>query len=394
MLLVTWAVILGAATAAAFWGFVVIRLARVLPRIPAARDGLDYEPADGWPHVTVIVPAHNEERVIERCAESILASDYPALDAVIVLDRCSDRTLEVLRPIAERDRRITVVENTSCPPDWAGKCNAARVGSERARGSLLLFTDADVRFDPLLIRAAVGCMRKGNRDLLSVLPRLVHESWYEWIVQPVAGMTLMRMYPIDRVNRGDRSRPFANGAFLLFTREAYERVGGHAATKDDLLEDLAFARIVSDAGGSVGVAMAEDLLVVHMYPTFQAMRVGWKRIFIEACKRKVGRLRFNALRVFAVGVLWLLVQVAAVACGLSVGGWIGAIAVAVVLIGLALQGIALGLIYGKAAAPLLGAIGFPVGSLYVALALWDGAADLVARRPVRWGGREYVLTPR
>ena len=132
------------ALVALFYTFVAVRIVTVLSRAPQVRDGLsEAAPGEGWPLVSIVVPAHNEERVIATCAACLLASDYPDFEVMFVLDRCSDRTLDLLRPFAERDRRLRIIENTACPTDWAGKCNAARVGAEHARGGNLLFTDAD-----------------------------------------------------------------------------------------------------------------------------------------------------------------------------------------------------------------------------------------------------------
>ncbi|MDZ4753684.1 MAG: glycosyltransferase family 2 protein [Phycisphaerae bacterium] len=389
-----WVTIAIAGLIALYWAIVLVRLATLLPQIPRVRSGLAMaEPSGGWPRVSIIVPAHNEERVIESCARTLLASDYPALEVVIVLDRCTDRTRELLRPF-EADSRLVLVENATCPPDWAGKCNAARVGAERTMGEYILFTDADAAFDPELVRAAVGMAIRDRLDLLSLLPTLTMNAWFEWVVQPVATMTLLRMYPIDKVNRDSRRRPFANGQFMLFTRAMYERIGGHTAVKDDLLEDIAFARCIESAGGRGAIAVADHMLVVSMYPSLRAMRTGWKRIFMEACKRKMSRLRRHAVRVVSLGALAPLVQVAALFAGWSLGGlWIIA-AGAVVLGGALLQTFALAVTYAACHAPLRSVLFFPIGSLIVAKALWDGAADLRARRPVRWGGREYILIPR
>lgn len=392
---VAWCLVVAASLVAGYWGVVLVRVALQLRGLPVVRRGLSIDgPAGGWPKVSIVVPAHNEERVIESCIESLLASEYPALEVVLVLDRCTDRTLELVRPIAARDARLTVIENASCPEDWAGKCNAARVGAERATGAYLLFTDADVQFDPRLVRAALAVAIDEGRGLLSLLPTLRSAAWYEAVVQPVAALTLLRLYPIDKVNREERRRPFANGQFLLFERSVYERVGGHAAVKDDLLEDIAFARRVDAAGGRVGLAVAEELLTVHMYPSFAALRTGWKRIFIEACGRKVGRLRKNALRVAMLGVGSPLLQLAAVVVGLAAGGSVAIAAVVAVLVGLLVQAIALAAIHAASRMPPGGAALFPLGAAIVARVLWEGAADLAARRPVRWGGRAYVLTPR
>jgi hypothetical protein len=391
-------VLLGSAACVAFvWAVVLVRMALVLPSMPRVRRGLDADVAsriDSWPKVSIVVPAHNEERVIEACARTLLASEYPALEVVLVLDRCTDRTRELLRPFEAADPRLVVVENDACPPDWAGKCNAARVGAERATGAWILFTDADAQFHRSLVRAAVGWAIADRRDLLSLLPTLTARAWFERVVQPVATFLLLAMYPIDKVNREGRRRPFANGQFMLFRRATYDAIGGHAAVKDDLLEDIAFARLVETKGARGGLAVAEELLVVDMYPSLDAMRTGWKRIFIEACKRKIGRLRSHAVRVAFLGLGAPALQVAALVAGFVAGGWWLVAASAIVIVGIAMQATALGLLYRSSRSPLVGVLCFPLGSLVVAKALWDGAADLAAGRPVRWGGRSYVLAPR
>ncbi|MBL9120067.1 MAG: glycosyltransferase, partial [Phycisphaerae bacterium] len=279
--------ILLASLAASYWGLVLFTMTVLLPKVPRARDGLRLPPPSTWPKLSIIVPAHNEQRVIETCARTLLASDYPNFDVLFVLDRCTDRTRELLRPFEARDPRVRVHENASCPEGWAGKCNVARVGAELVDGEYVLFTDADVEFDPTVVRAAMLLMLHQKRGLVSLLPTLTANTWYERLVQPTAVMGLLRLYPIDKVNRESDRRPFANGQFLLFNRAIYDAVGGHAAVKDDLLEDIAFARVIENHGSRGSLAVADGMLIVNMYGTFFAMREGWKRIYVEACKRKV-----------------------------------------------------------------------------------------------------------
>jgi len=385
-----------------YWMVALVRIVRELVQLPRVREGLSLATPDGgWPLVSVIVPAHNEEDLAPRCAESLLASDYPSLEAIFVLDRCSDRTLERLRPIAERDPRLHIIENDSCPPDWAGKCNAARVGSEKASGDALLFTDADTVFDPGLVRASVALLRHRGLSLLSLLPTLTRERFFERAVQPVAMLTLLRMYPISSANRPVNPRVFANGQFMLFERSMYEKLGGHTAVKDDLLEDIAFARAVRDQGGGrCGLFVAESMLVVRMYESLGAFVEGWKRIFIEACLRQPSRLRRKAAEVLALGVGLPAVQLITVVLALVAlsvdrsSSTIASIALGAAVVGFALQSISLFFCYRQADAPILGVIFHPFGSWMVARSLRGGAADLDRRRPVRWGGREYVLEPR
>jgi GT2 family glycosyltransferase len=375
---IAWPLIALSALGIWFWGAVWFRLGRWLARDPSVRRGLDLDPpAGGWPTVSIVVP----------------------VEIVFVLDRCTDRTAELLAAHARADDRVRIVTTGGRPPaGWTGKCHAARHGASHATGEWLLFADADTRFDPELVRAAVALAAHRDVGLLSVLSTLTTGRRFERLAQPVASMYLMRLYPITRVDRGDRSRPFANGQFLLFRRDWYTRIGGHEAVRDRLLEDIALARRVHHHGGRTAVLLADGMLRCSMYGSWDAFRSGWKRIFIEACKRKPGRLRKNAVRVLAAGVVLPAVQVATllVAAGLARDGDapLATSLAAVVLGGIVVQGSALARVYRLSGAPLGAAAGFCLGSWLVARIMLEGARDLRARAEVRWGGISYALEPR
>jgi len=396
-LLALWTLALCAGACLGWWTLVLGRVLRDRPRILRAPRGLAMPLPDPPPRVSVVIPAHNEQAHAPGAVRSILASDWAALEVIVVLDRCTDGTLAALQPMAAADPRLRIVENHDCPADWAGKCNAARVGAAHASGELLLFTDADVEFHPDLLRATVAILRGSGLSLLSLLasPRVRH--WFEAVVQPVAAMMLMRMYPIPRVNHPTNPRAFANGQFLLFERSMYERLGGHTAVKDDLLEDIAFAHRVRAAGGRGGLYTAEHLLTVEMYERMREFHTGWKRISIEAAERVVGRMQALGLECLGVGALLPLCSVLALMAGAAWRGgsldplawvtmWLGGAAL-VVFVGVTM------LLHHMCRAPALGALFHPLGAWLVAHIFLEGARDLTLRRPVRWGGRDYVLEP-
>ena len=358
------------------------------------------EPSNGWPSVTVVVPAHNEEELIERCARGIMNQHYPALRAVFVLDRCTDQTEARLRALVEADERISVLVIDDCPADWAGKCNAAHHGAQLALdqgAKYLLFTDADTEFDQDLVRSSIALALREEADLLSVLSTLTTTRWEEKVVQPVAILNLVRMHPTDLVNRRNRPRAFANGQFMLFSRGIYEAIGGHQEVHEDLLEDIAFARRVRRHRGRGIIVNADGMLTVSMYDSLQAMREGWKRIFIEVARRQPHRLVNWGIRSISVGVLIPVVQAVTVALGtiLFSRGDHGALilALSAVAPGLLVQFMALRQFYAAAGTPLAGLLGYPIGCLVVGQLMLAGASDLRNGRPIRWGGREYVLTP-
>ena len=397
--IMAWPLLALSVAGVAYWFAVVVRAGRVLADRPTVRRGLELPALTaGWPKLSIIVPVHNEQRVIDACATSLRRQDYQNVELVFVLDRCTDDTERLLAQHAEADPRIVIVRIEACPDDWTGKCHAAQLGADRATGEWLLFTDADTRFAPALARAAVLLAMDWPVHLLSLLTTLTVDYRFEWAAQPVATMNLVRMYPLQRVSRYERARPFANGQFMLFRRDWYERIGGHATVRDALLEDLAFARLLKENGGRGAVVLADGMLVCSMYTSLEAFKSGWKRIFIEACKRKPGRLRKNGWQVLTTGVGLPLAQVATVVTGavlLASGApALGLTIIAVAAVGWLAQIVALRWIYASGGAPKRAAVLYPVGCWIVGRIMLNAARDLEKRRPVIWGGKQYVLEPR
>jgi glycosyltransferase involved in cell wall biosynthesis len=392
----------------AYWSVFAWRAARDARGRPSLREGLGLsEPASGWEPVRVIVPAHNEERHAPTLLRSLIAQDYPGpLETVFVLDRCTDGTRAALEAVLashpmKPGHTVKIVDNASCPADWAGKCNAARVGAELDGGpgaAWLLFTDADTRFDPGLVRSSVGLAQSRGLSLLSAMPQLTSGRTFERVSQPVAALQLMKLYPPERVNRAQGPRPFANGQFMLFSREAYGAVGGHAAVKDDLLEDIAFARKIHYAKRRFGLFMSDGMLITHMYESAEQFREGWTRIFIESCHRDPSRLRRYAVLSAVIGIGGPAVCWTTIGTG-TVGGVMGDVPLMVGgalcgVAGIAVQHAVLRRIYRHMRTPRRGVWLHWLGSASLARILWRAADYLVSGRAVRWGGREYVLAVR
>ena len=107
------------------WIGLYVRLWQIKMTKPVIREGLGLpNPTDA--SVSIVIPAHNEERVIDRCATSLRAQSHAKLQIIFVLDRCTDKTLEILQKHADEDDRICILENFECPDDWAGKCIVGR----------------------------------------------------------------------------------------------------------------------------------------------------------------------------------------------------------------------------------------------------------------------------
>ncbi len=348
--------------------------------------------------MSVVVPLHDEEHVVQQCVSSLLAQEYDRIEFIFVLDRCTDGTRDILLGHAQADSRIILIENDSSPPDWASKCHAARLGADSATGDRIIFTDADTCFDPKLVHAAVAMADDRRLQLLSLLSTLTARRWFERVVQPVAAMHLTRMYPIERVNRAERPRPFANGQFMLFDRAFYDLLGGHEGVKNDLLEDVAFARLVHAKGGRCGIFLAEGMLTCSMYDSLDQLMTGWKRIFIETSRRRPRVLRKNARLVHGLGIGGPMIQLATliVAAMLIAKGTmlLGGVLAALVAMSFGTQIATLLRIYRLSGVPLSMVLLFPVGSWFVGRIFGEAARDLDKGVPIRWAGREYTLEPR
>jgi cellulose synthase/poly-beta-1,6-N-acetylglucosamine synthase-like glycosyltransferase len=390
---------MGAVFTILVWGLVwygVEKSMRVVPTLRLGQKLARANPPSG--RVCVVVPAHNETRVIAGLVRSLRAETYPQLRVVLALDRCTDDTAAIVRAEIAGDERFEVVEIDSCPSDWTGKVHAVHEGVTRSRAAasadFLLFSDADTLFSPGCIASSLAMMRHRRLDMLSLLSTLIYNTWFARVVQMAAAFELMRAYPLVRVNSHDKKYAFANGQFMLFTREAYDAIGGHMAVKNALGDDFALARLMHARKRSTGVFLAAGLLHCSMYGDWPQFRRGWKRIYTEAAASKTRRLVLWSRRTRWLGTflpLWLL------ACGVY-----GALtytsdtptAQRVLALWLAATLLWLGVLTRitiLSSAPAWTAPLHPIGAWLTANLLSEAASDVRLHRSMSWGGREYEL---
>lgn len=232
------------------------------------------------PKLSVIIPARNEERNIGRCLDSILDQEYPDYEVLVVDDRSTDRTPELLESYRQRaGGRLRIVRVDKLPPGWTGKNHAMWVGSRAAAGSHLLFTDADTRHHRLCLATAVAAALREKIDFLTLAPETESISFWERTVQPLAVSSIALWFDPRKVNDPKSGTVIANGQFILVDRAVYEGVGGSEAVKDRVVEDVDLARRVRAAGHSVRFLDGTLLYATRMYSTLTEIKTGWTRIF-------------------------------------------------------------------------------------------------------------------
>ncbi len=256
-------------------------------------------PGDG-PLVSVLIPARNEAHNIEACLRSLLLQDYPRYELIVLDDHSTDTTGEIAaRLIAQmRNPRATarLIRGEALPDGWVGKNWACHQLSQAASGEFLLFIDADTIHAQGTISAAVDYASRNRAGLLSAWPQLIMGTLGEKLIVPIVllfgaafcPMWLQRLWQrnprmIDQ--RVARYAGAANGQFLLFTREAYDQIGGHAAVYDQVAEDVALGREAS-ARMSEGVRLfncdALRFSTVRMYRSFDETWAGFSKSLCPA----------------------------------------------------------------------------------------------------------------
>jgi len=255
------------------------------------------------PLVSILVAAKDEEENIEACLRSLRWQDYTDFEIIVCDDRSDDRTGELADQIAAVDDRIHVVHIRELPDGWCGKNNAMRQGIARARGEWICMVDADcVQNSARTLSVAMQYARDTQADLLSVLPAQRLEGFWERVVQPVCSGVMMIWFLPQKVNDPKKPNAYANGAFMLMKRSAYETVGGHEAVRDRVNEDMHLARLTKQAGLNLQVVRSEGLYTVRMYQTLGDMLRGWGRIFFGTFET-ARRLTVSLLAIILMGLL-------------------------------------------------------------------------------------------
>jgi glycosyltransferase involved in cell wall biosynthesis len=226
--------------------------------------------------VTAIVPARDEDKVITACVQSL--ARQPGIEEILVVnDQSTDRTAEVLRDLAMEIPQLRVLEAPEVPPGWVGKNNAVWIAAQEANNPWLLFTDADAELAPEAVARALQIGVETKAALVSFSPEQVTETWYEKSLIPFVYCRLAKHFSFDAVNDPSSPAAAANGQFLMIRRDAYREIGGHASVAGEILEDVALARLVKQAGQRIWFGPGKGIVRVRMYRTFDAMCEGWTK---------------------------------------------------------------------------------------------------------------------
>ena len=240
--------------------------------------------------VSILIPARNEAHRIGPTIASLVNQDCDAIIEIVVLDdQSTDDTAAVVQEAAAGDPRVRVVSGQPLPEGWLGKPWACEQLGRIATGSVLMFTDADVVFEPHAVTATVSTMRDADLALLSPYPRQIAITWAERLVQPMVTWSWATALPVRVAERSLRpSLSAANGQFIVVDREAYRAAGGHASVMNAVIEDILLLRAVKNAGYRGVAANGSELASCRMYSSAEDVINGYTKSLWFAFGTKSG----------------------------------------------------------------------------------------------------------
>ena len=328
--------------------------------------------------VSLIVPARDEADNLPALLASIARLEPPPHQVIVVDDHSTDGTGDLARAAG-----ATVVVPPPLPAGWLGKSWACHAGAQAATGDLLLFTDADTEHGPASLGQAAALLEERGAALVSAVPEHRVVAGWEALQGP---FQLLLLAACRAGADGASGGRFAIGQYLMFRRDAYERLGGHTAVAGRIAEDLHLAARVRERGGEVAVLRAPGALRVRMYP-------GGPRDFARGWRRSIraglgvagagGGLEVGAM------IGWLLGVPLSLVAALAVGSGAVAVACAVAYVATAVEVARRQRLVGPL--PWWGALAFPLPVLAFVAISAAAAIDHARAAPVRWRGRSVRL---
>ncbi len=238
-----------------------------------------------WPFVSILIPARNEESRIEPCIQGMLQQDYPSYEVLVLDDRSTDRTFNVVQAQAKRNPRLKVTRGKELPAGWLGKPWACAQLSRKAKGEWLFFTDADTWHLPDMLKRTVRMAEEKQADVLTLFTRQVTKTWMEILVIPVMAYTLLAFLPARwSLRKNSRFNRFAgvSGQFVFIRHEVYKAFGGHETVKNEIVEDLNLGKQIVRRGYRLAYGDGSDFSFCRMYTNAGEVWEGFSKNFFPA----------------------------------------------------------------------------------------------------------------
>lgn len=261
-----------AAASVAYTLYCTVRSLRALVEPPE-----QVEPRSSWPRVSMIVPACNEADTLEAATRAKLSSDYSNLELVLVDDRSTDGTSDIVDRIAADDPRVRAVHVSELPRGWLGKVHALSRGCEAATGEWLLFCDADVHIRPDFLRRVMAESLKRELEFVTLLPRILSSSFALDVALATFTRILVAGGRLWLVGDPRSRAAVGGGVFNLVERRAFERTRGFEWLRLEIADDVALGQMLKRSGARSAVFDGTRSVHLHFYRSLGEMMRGLEK---------------------------------------------------------------------------------------------------------------------
>jgi len=233
------------------------------------------------PLVSVLIPVRNEEKFIERCLNSLRDQRYQNYEILALNDNSTDKTQEILERMAREDDRIKIFTGMPLPDNWYGKPFALHQLTQKAKGEIYLFTDADTIHNPASISWAVTNIQRLKTDMVTGYIGQIFNTFGEIITVPLMFFLTGFVIPLT-LNRLTRSSIFsaAIGQFIAIKRDVFNAIGGCESFKKKTSEDIYLSRVIKRKGYSCRFLNITEHISCRMFNGYwDAIRGIGKNVF-------------------------------------------------------------------------------------------------------------------
>lgn len=347
-----------------------------MPQLSSARLAADAD----CPTISILFAARDEARGVRDAVASMLAQDYPRLQVVAVNDRSADDTPRILDAAAARDPRLRVVHLTELPAGWLGKPHALQIAYEHSSGDWLLFTDADIRFTPDVLRRAIAMAQDNRLDHLTLMPRLDMHGFGEKMSLTYWALGFLFNFEPWRVADQRSSRYMGAGAFQLIRRSAYEALGTHRRLAMEVVDDIKLGKLVKTSGFRSAAGIPGEMVRVRWQEGFGNVIRGLE-------KNAFAAMNYSLVQVFAGIELMLLLDVLPFAAIPFTTGSARLAAAAAALVAVLAHAV---IAVGARVSPLYG-LTHPLGSLVLIWTVLRSTVITLRNGGITWRGTFYPL---
>jgi chlorobactene glucosyltransferase len=273
---------------------------------------------DEAPFVSIVVADGNRAHDLERCVRSLSRQDYSRFEVIVVGASSGHGTWEHwLEMQATADGGLRVLRGELPPAGGLNKPAALQQGMAAARGDWLLFTTAETYHAPNLLGRAMAYARLQGLGMLSLAPRNECRSFWEHVWQPIAFQYLAFIRPLERVGKAGTRGVWASETFLMVSREAYVKAGGHAAVDSELHAGGPLMRRVKSLGYRVEFVRAMDLLQTRAHRHLRELWDGWSQSLYLLLGARPLQVAAHAIGMVA----WAVLPFVALIPAFSFGFW-------------------------------------------------------------------------